>query len=212
MASSEGSTGQSTPRPAATLILLRHGGRHADQSVEVLLGRRTDKARFMPGVWVFPGGAVDADELDGGDEEVAHRACAARELREEAGVELPPDTELVPWSRWITPEVEGARFDTRFYVAIAPPHAAPTPDRSEITEVAWIAPDEALDRHERGLLELVFPTIKHLETLLPYESADDVIAAARQRVVEPILPVVLGTREDWRIVLPGDPEYPAGEE
>jgi 8-oxo-dGTP pyrophosphatase MutT (NUDIX family) len=208
MSSTERASAPAEPRPAATLILLRRGGRHADRGVEVLLGRRTEKARFMPGVWVFPGGAVDADELDGGDEEAAHRACAARELLEEAGVELPADAELVPWSRWITPEVEGTRFDTRFYVALAPPHAAPTPDRTEITEVAWIAPDEALDRHERGRLELVFPTIKHLETLLPYERAEDVIAAARERVVEPILPVVLGTRENWRIALPGDPEYP----
>ena len=212
MSSTHDAGAPSEPRPAATLILLRHGGRHADRAVEVLLGRRTEKARFMPGVWVFPGGAVDADELHGGDEEAAHRACAARELREEAGVALSADAELVPWSRWITPEVEGTRFDTRFYVALAPPHAAPTPDRTEITEVAWIAPEEALDRHERGQLDLVFPTIKNLETLLPYDSADDVVAAARQRVVEPILPVVLGTREDWRIALPGDPDYPASGE
>jgi 8-oxo-dGTP pyrophosphatase MutT (NUDIX family) len=204
----EGARDPSTPRPAATLILLRRGGRHSDRALEVLMARRTEKARFMPGVWVFPGGAVDAAELDGGDEEAAHRACAARELQEEAGVELPPDAELVPWSRWITPEIEGTRFDTRFYVALAPPHAAPTPDRTEITEVAWIPPDDALDRHRRGHLELVFPTIKNLETLLPYASADDVIAAARGRVVEPILPKVLGTREDWRIVMPGDPDYP----
>lgn len=204
----EGASAPYTPRPAATLILLRRGGRHADRGVEVLMGRRTERARFMPGVWVFPGGAVDADELDRGDEEAAHRACAARELHEEAGVELPADAELVPWSRWVTPEVEGTRFDTRFYVALAPPHAAPTPDRTEITEVAWISPEEALDRHERGHLDLVFPTIKNLETLLPYATADEVIAAARNRIIEPILPKVLGTREDWRIVLPGDPEYP----
>jgi 8-oxo-dGTP pyrophosphatase MutT (NUDIX family) len=147
-------------------------------------------------------------ELHEGDEEAAYRACAARELHEEAGVDLPADAELVPWSRWVTPEVEGMRFDTRFYVALAPAHAAPTPDRTEITEVAWIAPEEALDRHERGQLDLVFPTIKNLETLLPYATADDVIAAAQDRVVEPILPKVLGTREDWRIVLPDDPDYP----
>src|SRR5271165_3010764 len=50
-----------------------------------LLVRRTPKARFMGGVWVFPGGAVDAGE-GAGDE--AHRAAAVRELQEEAGIEL----------------------------------------------------------------------------------------------------------------------------
>jgi 8-oxo-dGTP pyrophosphatase MutT (NUDIX family) len=197
-----------TPRPAATLMLLRRGGRHADRGVDVLMGRRTEQARFMPGVWVFPGGAVDPDELAGGTGEAAHQAAAARELQEEAGIELSPDVEMIAWSRWITPEVEGTRFDTRFYVALAPPHAAPSADLSEITEVAWIAPANALEGHRRGELKLVFPTIKNLETLTPYTSADEVIAAARKRVVEPILPKVIGTRDDWRIVLPGEPDYP----
>ncbi len=198
-------------RPAATLILLRRGGGHADRALEVLLARRTDDARFMPGVWVFPGGAVESSELDGLDEEEAHRACAARELAEEVAVELPADAELVPWSRWITPEPVEVRFDTRFYVALAPPHSTPRPDDSEITEVVWISPGDALQRHAAGGLKLVFPTIRNLEALLPHRSADEVLAAARRRLVEPILPKDLGTREQWRVVLPGDPDYPSGE-
>src|SRR5581483_2076241 len=80
------------PRPAASLILLRRGGKHRDTGVEVLLVRRSPEARFMPGVWVFPGGGVDAD--DGADEEEAHRAAAVRELHEEAGIELGAEAEL----------------------------------------------------------------------------------------------------------------------
>ena len=57
------------PRPAATLILLRRGGRHVDRGTEVLMVRRSLESGFMPGVWVFPGGVVepdeDADELRG---------------------------------------------------------------------------------------------------------------------------------------------------
>ena len=69
------------PRQAASVILLRGGA----DALEVLLVRRTPKARFMGGVWVFPGGAVDADEGDGDE---AHRAAAMRELREEAAIAL----------------------------------------------------------------------------------------------------------------------------
>ncbi|MFI5037480.1 MAG: NUDIX domain-containing protein, partial [Solirubrobacterales bacterium] len=69
------------PRQAATVILLRGGA----EQLELLLVRRTPGARFMGGVWVFPGGAVDAGEGDGDD---AHRAAAIRELHEEAGVRL----------------------------------------------------------------------------------------------------------------------------
>jgi 8-oxo-dGTP pyrophosphatase MutT (NUDIX family) len=199
----------SEPRPAATIILLRRGGGHSDRGLEVLLARRTEKARFMPGVWVFPGGAVDPAELGGDDEEAAHRACAARELAEEVDVELGDDAELIPWSRWITPEPAKLRFDTRFYVALAPPHSSPEPDASEITDVAWIGPSEALERHAAGDLKLVFPTIRNLEALVPYASAEEVLAAARDRVVQPILPKVIGTEDEWRVVLPDDPDYPA---
>ena len=50
-------------RPASTILLLRRGGKHADRRLEVLLVKRNEGARFMPGVWVFPGGRVEADEL-----------------------------------------------------------------------------------------------------------------------------------------------------
>ncbi len=206
-----------TPRLAASLILLRRGGKHRQRGVEVLLVRRSPEASFMPGVWVFPGGVVEADEsvapeveaqADATDgEELAHRACAARELHEEAGIELLADAELVPWSRWITPEVVPVRFDTRFYVALAPPHSPPRPDGAETTEAAWIAPREALDRHAAGELSLVFPTIKHLESLLPYSSAEEVLSAARERRIEPILPRVVGEDEGQRVILPGEPGY-----
>jgi 8-oxo-dGTP pyrophosphatase MutT (NUDIX family) len=193
------------PRPAASLILLRRGGRHREEGVEVLMVQRSPKARFMPGVWVFPGGTVDV--TDQGDEEGAHRACAVRELREEAGIELGEDTELLAWSRWITPEVVPVRFDTRFYVALAPAHSPPRPDGAETTDASWASPRDALDRHAAGELSLVFPTIKHLESLLQYASAEEVLVAARDRVIEPVLPRVVEEDGERRVVLPGEPGY-----
>src|SRR5207249_4651499 len=80
----------------ASVILLR-GGR---ETLKVLLVRRTPEARFMGGVWVFPGGAVDGAEGDG---DGAHRAAAIRELREEAAIALDGPDALVKFSRWITP-------------------------------------------------------------------------------------------------------------
>ena len=43
------------PRNAASLVLLKRSGK----DVQVLLGKRSNKTRFMPGAWVFPGGVVD---------------------------------------------------------------------------------------------------------------------------------------------------------
>src|ERR1700682_133083 len=98
-------------RRAATVILLRGG----DARLEVLLVRRTPHARFMGGVWVFPGGAIDKGDIPGeegsppeeGSASEAHalRAAAARELREEAAIVLADPGELVEFSRWITPAV-----------------------------------------------------------------------------------------------------------
>ncbi len=209
-----GSEEPATPRPAATIILLRRGGKHAERAVEVLLVQRNPNARFMPSVWVFPGGAVDdgerieqaGAERSAEDDERAHRACAIRELAEEAGIELSRDADLRPWSRWITPEQVPIRFDTRFYVALAPPHSPPRPDGEETVDAGWFSPRRALELHGAGEIELVFPTIKHLESLLPYRSSDEVLDAVGERV-EPVLPKVVGEGDEMRVLLPGDPGY-----
>src|SRR5271166_4784987 len=140
------------PRQAATVILLRDGGdaEHGhdpqraaidgDAPLEVLLVRRTPKARFMGGVWVFPGGAVDAGE-GAGDE--AHRAAAVRELQEEAGIELEGPEALVKFSRWITPAQVQIRFDTHFFLASLPPGQEPQIDGEECVDLGWFTPRAA---------------------------------------------------------------------
>jgi 8-oxo-dGTP pyrophosphatase MutT (NUDIX family) len=188
------------PRPAATVILLRRGGKHAERGLQILLVRRNPEARFMPGVWVFPGGAVDASDGDG---EEAHRAAAVRELEEEAGIALDA-AELVPYSRWITPRVVPIRFDTRFYLALAPAHSPPKPDGSETVDAGWFGPGEALDAHHAGELPLVFPTIKHLESLTGFANAPEALNAARRREVKPVEPQVVEEAGERRIVLPDE--------
>jgi 8-oxo-dGTP pyrophosphatase MutT (NUDIX family) len=188
------------PRSAATVILLRRGGKHAERGLEILLVQRNPEARFMPGVWVFPGGAVDADDGDGED---AHRTAAVRELAEEAGIDVPAE-ELVAYSRWITPKVAPIRFDTRFYLALAPAHTPPEPDGSETVDAGWFGPQDALDMHHDGELPLVFPTIKHLESLVGFANAEEALEAARRREVKAVEPEVVGEGEDRRIVLPDE--------
>jgi 8-oxo-dGTP pyrophosphatase MutT (NUDIX family) len=189
------------PRPAATVILLRRGGKHAERGLEILLVRRNPEARFMPGVWVFPGGAVDPSDGDG---EAAHRAAAVRELAEEAGIEVDAE-DLVAYSRWITPKVAPIRFDTRFYLALAPAHSPPRPDGSETIDAGWYEPKTALDMHHAGELPLVFPTIKHLESLVEFANAAEALEAASRREVKAVEPRVVGEGDQQRIVLPDEP-------
>jgi 8-oxo-dGTP pyrophosphatase MutT (NUDIX family) len=191
-----------TPRPAATVILLRRGGKHTDRALEVCLAQRNPGAKFMPGVWVFPGGALDPADGEG---EEGHRACAVRELEEEVGIQVDAG-DLVPYSRWITPRLVPIRFDTRFYLALAPAHSPPEPDGSETVDAGWFAPRQALDDHyaDREAFKLVFPTIKHLESLLPYANAEEVLEAARRRDVKPVEPEVVGEGDERRILLPDE--------
>jgi 8-oxo-dGTP pyrophosphatase MutT (NUDIX family) len=188
------------PRQAATVILLRGG----DQALDVLLVRRTPKARFMGGVWVFPGGAVDAHEGDG---DQAHRAAAIRELREEAAIELDDPGALVKFSRWITPAQVQIRFDTHFFLAPLPPGQQPAVDGEEVVELGWFTPQAALDAHAAQQIVLVFPTIKHLEQLSAFATVDELLSHARDRDVQPVEPKVLLEGEVARVLLPGDPGY-----
>jgi 8-oxo-dGTP pyrophosphatase MutT (NUDIX family) len=188
------------PRQAASVILLRGGA----ERLEVLLVRRTPKARFMGGVWVFPGGAVD--EVEGSGDE-AHRAAAVRELREEASIEIDDPSELVKFSRWITPAVVQIRFDTHFFLAVLPEGQEARVDGEECVDVGWFTPEGALGSSQAGEIELVFPTIKHLEQLREFGSVEQLLDYARGRDVVPVEPRVLLEGEVARIVLPGDPDY-----
>jgi len=188
------------PRQAASVIVLRGGA----EALEVLLVRRTPKARFMGGVWVFPGGAVDT--VEGAGEE-AHRAAAVRELREEASIDIEDPSELVGFSRWITPAVVEIRFDTHFFLAVLPEGQEPRVDGEECVDVGWFTPAGALEASAAGEIALVFPTIKHLEQLRDFASVEELLAYARGREVVPVEPRVLLEGEVARIVLPGDPDY-----
>jgi 8-oxo-dGTP pyrophosphatase MutT (NUDIX family) len=195
----------SEPRPAASIVLLRRGGKHAQRALEVLMLKRSAEARFMPNVWVFPGGSVDAADGEG---EGGCRVCAVRELAEEAGIQLPDEEELVLFSRWITPEVVSTRFDARFYLALAPAHTPPKADGVETVDARWFEPGAALEAAYRGEIVLAFPTITQLGLLAEHATSDSAIAAYREASVEAILPKVVGSREDARVLLPDDPDYP----
>ena len=186
--------GPVTPRQAATVIVLRGGS----ATLEVLLVKRNPAQRFMGGAWVFPGGAVDAHEGEG---DVAHRAAAVREVAEEVQLTLPDPAALIPFARWITPPEVSIRFDTYFFLAVAPEGAEAVPDGQEIVDARWFEPARALEGSEAGELLMVFPTIKNLEAVARFSTADELLAWARRHEVKPVQPRVEGQGETARIVI-----------
>jgi 8-oxo-dGTP pyrophosphatase MutT (NUDIX family) len=112
------------------------------------------------------------------------------------------------FSHWITPEGGRRRYDTRFFVAPAPPGQTSQHDSAETISDVWIRPEDALVQHRRGAIELVFPTIRSLQAIGRYPSAAELLAASRRPARVPAhLPRMVADGHGWRILLAGDPGY-----
>ena len=118
---------------------------------------------------------------------------------------------IVPWARWVTPVVEPRRYDTRFFVAVAPSGQVAAHDRHETVDAAWMTPREALERERRGEIQLPPPTMRNLELLEAHGSSRDVIEQAQATAPPPYVdPVFIDDAGTWILALPGDPLHHAG--
>ncbi len=114
---------------------------------------------------------------------------------------------LIPFSHWITPEVEIRRFDTRFLVARMPEGQSPSHDSVETVESLWLTPQEALARAESGEILLMPPTLKTMQELSLFRSVEDLFERAGQRDIYPVLPEPFIDGQAFGVRLPHDPEY-----
>ncbi|MBU2053784.1 MAG: NUDIX hydrolase [Proteobacteria bacterium] len=128
------------------------------------------------------------------------------EMARRENLRYAPDL-LVPYSHWITPEIEARRFDTRFFLARFPERQVAVHDRMELTESLWMTPAAALAEHGAGRIVLMPPTLKTIEELLAFSSTEGLFTAARSRRIHPILPEVFRTADSFGIRLPSDSEY-----
>lgn len=238
---------------------------------------RNLKSDFIGGAYVFPGGAVDPDDVDanvlarcaGLDDAVASTAldvesggiayyvACVRELFEEAGLLLahredgapidPSDEALLArlaerrrrmndgdgtlsamlederlvldlstlhyFAHWITPVGPPRRYDTRFFVGAAPVGQVPLHDDRELVAHTWVTPDEALERHRNGEMQLILPTIKNLEAVARFATSRELLdAVERGRDVPTIEPKIVRDGDGVRILLPGDDGFDDGSD
>lgn len=109
---------------------------------------------------------------------------------------------LAPWSHWVTPIDLPKRFDTRFFVALAPAGQEPSVDDAETIALRWVAPMEALALHEAGGFSMEFATRETLRSLAAFSDVDALMAHARQpRVLEPHHPRAARDGRGGRIVI-----------
>jgi 8-oxo-dGTP pyrophosphatase MutT (NUDIX family) len=171
------------PTPAATVVPLRDG----PGGLEVLLLRRNARGVFA-GMWVFPGGQVDAADHAGGatrpddDGEIAGaRRAAIREAREEAGLDL-REQDLVTLSFWIPPPDAPRRFATWFFLAEASGEVVI--DEGEIHDHQWLSPRAAMAARDAGEVEMAPPTFTTLWWIARHPHAESALDAARSRTPE----------------------------
>ena len=138
------------------------------------------------------------------------RALDARETSMAAvlarhGLRLDADV-VKPWARWVTPEPEVKRYDTRFFVAAMPEgqRAAGDDGGGEADGSAWMRPQHALDGVRAGELVMLPPTIATLEDMASFATVSDVLAATETRDVTVVEPrIVPGADGRVHFVRPG---------
>jgi 8-oxo-dGTP pyrophosphatase MutT (NUDIX family) len=194
-----------TPLPSATVVVLRDA-----PGLELLLLQRNARDG-QSGLWVFPGGKVDAaDRHSGAAPADDARRAAVREAAEEAGLALDPRG-LVEISRWITPEIAPKRFDTWFFAVSAPADAAVRVDGVEISGHRWIGAADALRAHHEHVLRLAPPTFVTVTWLAEFEEASQALRELGARMPAPFHPRIHRTDAGACMLYPGDAGYENGE-
>ena len=184
--------------PAASVILLRD----SEPGLETYLLHRHALMPFAASMVVFPGGRVDPADSEGGLDPI--RRCAVRETAEETSVVL-EDADLIPWARWITPEIEPRRYDTWFFVAAMPSDQEAIDISGETDRAEWSTPGEALAASRSELIRMLPPTLSILLELADLPTVSDVINHATGRQIEPVLPQLIMAGSGWQFRYPAAP-------
>jgi 8-oxo-dGTP pyrophosphatase MutT (NUDIX family) len=106
------------------------------------------------------------------------------------------------FSHWLTPEGAPRRYDTWFLVAPAPAGQEGSHDDGELVHSQWVRPADAIAGHERGDLELIFPTYRTLRVLETFGTATallDAVRAANADATQP--PLVVADASGQRVAL-----------
>jgi len=183
------------------LLALRIGGvRETFEECGVLLARPKGSQAL-----------VGADRLRALDQ--SHRAdleagkLAFADLVAGEGLVLALDL-LVPFAHWITPVRMPKRFDTHFFLAVAPADQVAIHDGKEAVDSVWIGPQQSLDDAKSGRFKILFPTERNLIKLARSRTAAEAFARARSEVVVTVMPeMIKGADGQRQLRIPKDAGY-----
>jgi len=133
------------------------------------------------------------------------------ELLEEADLYLALDA-LVPYAHWVTPDMMPKRFDTHFYLAVAPDDQLALHDGHEHVDSAWLNPANAIKEMEEGKWTIIFPTRLNLEKLGKSSTTSDAVARARADDIKTVTPELIKTDDGMMLRIRDDAGYATTEE
>ncbi|WP_169568625.1 NUDIX hydrolase [Sneathiella limimaris] len=195
------------PRDASSLIIYDKQA----SGTYVLMGKRAKAHRFLPNVFVFPGGRVDATDSaiealrplqptvskylsNPGDKSHAIACAAARETQEETGLilgteengDLKPDLSRVEFlARAITPAHNPIRFNTRFLTVDANQISGDLGGSGELLELQWFKIEDALAMPLVDVTEFVLEVLNN--RLSSHNHSDNIIPLFTYRNGKPLI-------------------------
>lgn len=194
--------------PASTIMLARD----FEGSLEVLLLKRNKALAFAAGLWVFPGGKIEPDEIEKSEDDLeAAKIAAVRETKEESNLDIHID-DLIFFSHWTTPAIQPRRFSTWFFFGgIDQNLSKVTIDDSEIKNHIWLHPQAALDQVEEGKLAMMPPTIVSLQLIRKCQTVGEAKEVLQKH--EPIFTLPVLELKDGKMMCmyKGDAGYESGD-
>ena len=224
------------PKLSSTLLVF---SLDQDDDPSILMLRRSPQSRFLPGAWVFPGGAVEVQDIEHDTQSVPlfRKAChdwskwgftsyqtarqslgaALRETYEEAGLSTEQlrlvCTDIRCLDHWLTPEVLKRRFDTYFWAMTLTQQLPIQVDQVEITEGRWWQPKDLITAYYEGLIDLPAPTLclihEFKEQIDQGKPLGDLIDDMSRAARPEPICPVLVRSPQVRLYLPGSPQYEA---
>lgn len=120
--------------------------------------------------------------------------------------------QLVHFAHWVTPPMMPKRFDTHFFLALAPPDHLAIHDGHESVDSVWITPAAALADAAAGKRTVIFPTLRNIEKLGHSATAEDAIRAAEGTTPVRVLPWTEKRDDGTYLRIPVEAGYDISEE
>ena len=189
---------------SAEQIELRAGAiREAFEESGILLARERDSGEFVGADRATRLGMRYRKPLDSGELGIA-------DLLEAEDLMLACEG-LVHFAHWITPRPAPKRYDTHFYLALAPAEQVAVHDGKEMVEAQWIRPTDAIAAQAAGKRTIVTATLFNLRKLNRSDTVAAAMQTARASRIVTVLPEIVERPQGRMMLIPEEADYGVSE-